>query len=287
MAFVPGYQYDIFVSYAHVDDQPLPGQDAGWITTLVSVLKRRLAQLLGREDAYSLWMDYDLSGNVQVTPEILHVLEKCATLLIILSPGYLASEWCGRENENFLRLIQGRVRSGSRVFLIEREQVDRAERPLPLQDLKGYPFWVVDRAGEPPRILGELELDQSYYNQLNRLCFELTAELKRLRAVESNPSLVYIQIADARQLEKAQKIQQELNNRGFSAPGVENVGKKAPNTTELRYFRRSDANKLNDITETLKESNIEAKAVYVPGYEDSKIVKPRQYELWLARDALK
>ena len=35
-AFVPGYQHDIFVSYAHVDDQTYPGVDTVWVATLIA-----------------------------------------------------------------------------------------------------------------------------------------------------------------------------------------------------------------------------------------------------------
>jgi hypothetical protein len=84
MAYVPGHVYDIFVSYAHVDDQPLPEQKEGWVTDLVKRLRRRLAQTLGREDAYSLWMDYKLSSHIQVTPEIMHALSQAATLLVVM-----------------------------------------------------------------------------------------------------------------------------------------------------------------------------------------------------------
>jgi hypothetical protein len=68
--YVPQYEYDIFVSYAHVDDDPLPGANEGWVSTLVRSLKTRLAQKLGRSDAYSLWMDHELSGSEPVTSQI-------------------------------------------------------------------------------------------------------------------------------------------------------------------------------------------------------------------------
>ena len=42
--YVPNYKNDIFISYAHVDNERLPGADAGWVTTLVSALKKSLAQ---------------------------------------------------------------------------------------------------------------------------------------------------------------------------------------------------------------------------------------------------
>src|SRR5262249_12108357 len=123
--FVPGYMHDIFISYAHVDDVPYLDAKDGWVTTLVKVLKRRLGQLLGRADAYSLWMDPELVGNVPLTPQIMNTLSNSATLLIILSPGYLSSEWCQREKNAFLNSVKERVRSGSRVFIVERDKVSR------------------------------------------------------------------------------------------------------------------------------------------------------------------
>ena len=37
MAFVPGYNNDIFVSYAHVDNEPLPGVEEGWVSILIGL----------------------------------------------------------------------------------------------------------------------------------------------------------------------------------------------------------------------------------------------------------
>ena len=126
MAFVPKYQYDIFVSYAHVDDMPDVGADHGWVTTLISSLRTRLAQRLGRSDAFSLWMDPELANHGSLTPQILDALHGSATILIILSPGYLASWWCLREKDSFLDTLQGG--SDSRIFLVERDIIDDAER---------------------------------------------------------------------------------------------------------------------------------------------------------------
>jgi hypothetical protein len=41
MAYVPGYEHDLFVSYAQVDDEPEPGETTGWVTTLVTALKKQ------------------------------------------------------------------------------------------------------------------------------------------------------------------------------------------------------------------------------------------------------
>jgi hypothetical protein len=182
MAFVSQYQYDIFVSYAHVDDSSLPGAEIGWVTNLVNCIKTRLAQKLGRSDAYALWMDHELSGHVPVSSQIIDTLSRTATLVVVLSPGYVASDWCLREKSAFLGALRELRRLG--VFVVEREPVDENERPVEFKELRGYQFWVQNRDDKRPRILGSPRPDPSdreYYLQVDDLCSELVDELKRMR----------------------------------------------------------------------------------------------------------
>jgi hypothetical protein len=176
--YVPPYKHDIFVSYAHVDNEPLAGADTRWVTNLVTGLRPMLGQKLGRADAYSLWMDYELRGNEPVTPDILNQLRETALFVLILSPGYLASEWCYRE----LNLFIGQAGRGSgRVFIVEREAV---ERPEALRDLLGYKFWVWNEMHQQ-RILGVPkpgEEDYVYYERLGELAHQIADKLKYLRA---------------------------------------------------------------------------------------------------------
>lgn len=186
MVFVPGYKHDIFVSYARVDDQPMSETEQGWVTTMVKQLKILLGKRLGRVDAFSLWMDYQLAGNAPITPEIMETLHNTATLIMVLSPGYLASYWCQKEQNSFLSMIQERTHGGSSVFIVEIDRLDREERPPELRDLIGYQFWEADREGRPPR---QLQLhpadhpayDQRYYDRLNDLSYDLAKELQRLK----------------------------------------------------------------------------------------------------------
>jgi hypothetical protein len=55
---MPSNGPNIFVSYAHADNDPIPGIESGWISTFMDGLRKNLARELGRPDAYSLWMDY-------------------------------------------------------------------------------------------------------------------------------------------------------------------------------------------------------------------------------------
>ena len=51
-------EHDVFISYAHVTNVPLPGVAQGWITNFVQGLKTRLAVDLDRFNArvISLWL---------------------------------------------------------------------------------------------------------------------------------------------------------------------------------------------------------------------------------------
>ncbi len=185
MRFVEGYEHDVFVSYAHVDDMTLPGVDTGWVTTLVDALQTRLIQKLGRPEYLSLWMDHELSGHESITDQLLNKVTSAATLVVVLSPGYAASPWCRREKDTFLDKIKDRVRSGSRVFIVERDQVEPEDRPEEFGDLKGYRFWERPRRGEPVRIFGyptPKADDLAYYDRLEELCTALAGELKQLKA---------------------------------------------------------------------------------------------------------
>ena len=183
MGFVHPAKTDLFVSYAHVDDLPLEPERPGWVTTLVNSLKNLLAQRLGRGESISLWMDHQLPGDVELTPEIEGKLGEAAALLIVLSPAYLASTWCLKEMRFFrkaVRRVGGRV--GARIFVVE---YDPVERPQELSDLKGYRFWVKDPLGRSTRTLGIPRPgpeDRGYFDQLYDLRHDLAEALTRLKA---------------------------------------------------------------------------------------------------------
>jgi hypothetical protein len=189
MVYVPNREHDIFVSYARVDDFPLPGASLGWVTTLVGALKIKLAQLLGRSDAYDLWIDNeDLSHHVGITSQITDALRNTAVMIPVLSPGYLASEWCQHEKRAFLDLVK---KGEWRVFLIERYPLESGERPTEFQDLKEFRFWVWEPSENTPRTFGEpvpRTDDISYFRLVDELARELAGELKRLKSVEHRSS---------------------------------------------------------------------------------------------------
>ena len=50
MAYINGYTYDIFISYAHLDNQRLTGQTIGWIEQFYADLNILLSRRIGKLD---------------------------------------------------------------------------------------------------------------------------------------------------------------------------------------------------------------------------------------------
>ncbi len=170
--------YDVFISYAHVDDEPLPGAAKGWVATFVGGLKNKLNQELGRRGAYRLWMDYELRGNDAVTPKIHEILDGASTLVLFLSKGYLASTWCREELKRFAERLGPNV---GQVFVVALGPVD--ETLDSISDLKKYDFWAMDAAGQP-RMLAVPTPDPTeriYYDRQENLARDLARKILELR----------------------------------------------------------------------------------------------------------
>jgi TIR domain len=94
MAYVPGYQRDLFLSYSH-------GDDRDW----VAVFEENLRETLGRElgQKVSVWQDVQ---QIRVAEdwkqEIEDGIKGSAAFLTIVSPSYRTSMWCGKERAFFL-----------------------------------------------------------------------------------------------------------------------------------------------------------------------------------------
>ena len=184
MAYVPSYEHDVFVSYdKHVDDEPEPGRNNRVGHHPGLYLKHKLAQKLGRSDAFSLWMDHELRGHASVSRQIVDTLERTATLVVILSPGYIASSWCQRERGAFLSHLAKRRGSSSQIFVVRRDR-DRRNRAGRVWGSHWLPVLGAGQPGDNPahsRAPRPDPSDRRYYDRLNDLATELAEHLKSLR----------------------------------------------------------------------------------------------------------
>ena len=177
-------EQNLFISYAHIDDQPLTPGERGWVTRFHQTLQALLSMRLGREA--KIWRDEKLQGNDVFGDEIVARFKQSSVLVSVLTSRYLNSEWCTREAREFCENAQQRgglvIDNKSRVFKVIKTPVDEQESlPAPMKDLLGYEFYTV-KDGAP------LELDPAYgqefaqfYNQkVAKLAWDVAQLLKTL-----------------------------------------------------------------------------------------------------------
>src|SRR3954471_13818749 len=98
MAYVPGYQHDVFISYAH-------GDDRDWIERLVDKLEPALKQRLGFKPA--VWIDDDsLRASRDFSREIPDSVKQSAIFLLLPSPSYIRSSYCVEQE---CRIFEGTI----------------------------------------------------------------------------------------------------------------------------------------------------------------------------------
>ena len=94
MGYVHPDRPDIYVSYAHVDDEALDPNSSGCVSELLQWLRIGLSRALGRRDAVEFWRDTQLPRAEPTAGSLERKLEQAAVVLVILSSSYLESPWC-------------------------------------------------------------------------------------------------------------------------------------------------------------------------------------------------
>lgn len=182
----------LFISYAHIDNQPLTPDQQGWITRFHSSLEALLSMRMGSKA--EIWRDDKLQGNDVFADEIVEQFTNTAVLVSVLTPRYLNSDWCGKEVAEFCKSTETSggmvVDNKARVFKVLKAPVDSQEAlPSIVQDVLGYEFFTYE--DEAP-----LELDpaygeryaQDYNRKVGKLAWDIAQMLKQLQSIgEAQP----------------------------------------------------------------------------------------------------
>jgi hypothetical protein len=225
------FEKHLFISYAHLDNQPLTAEQQGWVTRFHADLEAMLSMRIGRKA--EIWRDQKLSGNDFFGDEIAAQFPKTAILVSVLSPRYVESDWCTQEVREFCKVAEqfGGVELDhkSRVIKVIKTPVD-SNGPLPslMDQMLGYKFYtmVEDRAPlELDRTHGE-ELRLNYDVRLSELAWEIKELLKRMgdqtsgekvapRPSQSLPSIYLAECSYDRQ-EARETVKAELRLHGYA-----------------------------------------------------------------------
>ena len=108
MAQSPGYDHDIFISYAHNDNYGFGGQP-GWVDVFEDWLFNWLNKRRGLTQL-RIWRDKKrMHGNTVFDDAIQNALDSSAIFIALTSHNYLQSDYCRKELRRF---YQHRSRQG-------------------------------------------------------------------------------------------------------------------------------------------------------------------------------
>lgn len=179
------FEKDIFISYAHIDDESLIENQRGWISDFHRALEIRLAQLLGRRPV--VWRDPVIQGNHFFDKQIEEQLEKVAIMISVLTPRYIRSEWCLREVNSFYEAcrknIGFNVNNHARLFKIVKTPVRPELHPETMRNILGYEFYNTDpqtgRVKEFAQFFGQ-QSEVAYWEKLDDLAHDICNFLESL-----------------------------------------------------------------------------------------------------------
>jgi TIR domain len=144
MGYLPGFQHDIFISYAHVDNAAVD-EAAGWVTRFREHLDVQLSKRVGRMGAVKIWQDPTLEGSQLFDKTIEDAVNGSALFIALTSSGYLASEYCQQEVRWFHQKASAEpsglaVGDRLRFFNVLLNNIPFGDWPAEFGRTSGFPF---------------------------------------------------------------------------------------------------------------------------------------------------
>jgi hypothetical protein len=222
------FDKDLFISYAHIDNQPLMEGQQGWVERFHYSLATFLNMRMGGKT--NIWRDDALKPDDYFSPEILAQFPQTAILLSVLSQRYIESKWCTTEVEKFCEAAEKslgvRVENKCRVVKVLKDPVDRALLPHPvMRETLGYQFYDMgtDQVPVPYDSNFGPELGQKFLTTVNKLAFDLSELLKMLSKAEAGEKAddapakptVYLAECSYDQYPAREALEAELKRHGY------------------------------------------------------------------------
>ena len=152
MAHAPGFQNDVFISYAHNDNYGIAGS-SGWVDVFEESLDNWLRKRRGLHDL-RIWRDKRrMDGNTLFDQAIQEAIDTSAIFIALTSRNYLHSEYCLKELGRFDQ-FHGRQAGGlqvgedARIFNILLNNVPHAQWPAAFRGTSGFPMHDARREDE-------------------------------------------------------------------------------------------------------------------------------------------
>lgn len=229
------YSDDVFISYAHLDNQALTAGSEGWISSFADALDKRLGEVMGKPPR--IWRDPKLQGNDVFADELAARFRRAATMVSVLTPRYVASDWCQRELTGFWRAAEQTggvvLDHKARVFKVVKTPVEPQRVPAPVQPLLGYEFYRLQAGNGRPLEFNKVygpEAERDFWVRLNDLAYDIADLLKQLELSDADaataagnaPPAAYLATVTSDLREAHDALRRELLRQGWRVlPAVE------------------------------------------------------------------
>jgi hypothetical protein len=182
MAFVPGFEHDVFISYAHFDNEP-DTQEIRWVSRFQADLKVALRQRLGVDP--NIFFDNRNLQN-QFLDELMQNARGAAAFIAIMSPSYMKREWTIKELEAF---HSNNSTGQNRLVPVELLPVLESECHPTLLQVKRAPFYWKDPLEEDIALKLTPKFNPDKYEQrLQGLAHRMEGLLRAIRDRSPKPA---------------------------------------------------------------------------------------------------
>jgi hypothetical protein len=174
MAYTYELDNDVFLSYAHADDED------DWVKQFAKRLKQELERQVEAEVA--VWSDRSLPQHGVLEESLTAQVRRSALLLIVLSDSSAKSDWCQREIQKFSQANGDAALR--RLFIVQKEPVTDWPSSLLSPDGKKllyYNFLDEDRQDPLPINVPSGAIDPRASKKIRQLCRDLKTALFGLR----------------------------------------------------------------------------------------------------------
>jgi hypothetical protein len=221
------FTQDLFISYAHIDNQPMTADEKGWVCRFHTTLEALLSMRLGKRAR--IWRDDKLQGNDMFADKITDQFAQTALLISVLTPRYINSHWCTKEVAEFCKTAQQyggiSIDNKSRIFKVLKTPVDSQENlPLEMKDVLGYDFFMMedDAPVELDAMYGK-RYGEAYNLRLNKLAWHISQLLEKIETdvsdslpQEKAKATVYLAECSYDQKEARGLLEGELQHHGYT-----------------------------------------------------------------------
>jgi len=180
----------VFISYAHADDQSLDEDVKGWVTNFIVRLEKAIGMKSGGSQV-KCWKDHRLEPQRSVDDELHRRIVESKCIIAFMSPRYLESPWCRQEMDTFVELVGGGT-ADNRIFLVELLPTERSQWHPGIHNISEIRLWDDDSGLAEPMTLGwpvpNAKADKSYWREINNLSAILARQIQLLPAQTVTPT---------------------------------------------------------------------------------------------------